>query len=1021
MNKHNYLPLEKNRAIENRPISPFINWIYLNFLLLALTFLAITNLSGQTSFVDTDATGNNDGTSWTDAFTDLQDALSLASTSPAITEIWVAEGTYKTTSGTARNIFFVMQNGLAIYGGFAGGETTLGQRDWAANVCTLSGDIGAAGKGDNSYHVIHNNSNNLNSSALLDGFTVSGGNANTGAAFNLEGGGVRNKNSSPAFSNCIFSANSARNGGGMFNASSNPILVNCTFSANSVIQNGSALFNSSSSPTITNCITWGSFANDGSSSPTVTYSIVQGGQGGTGNLNQDPLFADAAGGDFSLTFASPALDAGDDTANSGTLDLAGNNRKFQAIPGGTQIDMGAYEFQSILSTPTISAFVGVFNPVIVSEDFNGIDVGSYSAPTFTDIDGDGLLDLIIGEQGGRLNHYEQDAINSTSFTFITASFLGIDVGSYSAPTFTDIDGDGLLDILIGEHDGNVNHYEQDAINSTSFTLRMASFNGIDVGSRSTPTFTDLDGDDRLDLFIGEHDGNVNLYEQDAINSTVFTFITSSFLGIDVGAYSAPTFTDIDGDGLLDILIGERDGNVNHYEQNAINSTSFTLRMASFNGIDVGNNSAPIFTDLDGDGLLDLLIGELSGNINHYEQTQGTIDPFTALANIPSDAQVVKVYGSNLVGDITVTASSDFEVSLSPAGTYASSVSIPDVSGSVLQDSVYIRLKSKAVGTYNGDLTVTSTSANSFTFPLSGLVCVTSLEVTNTDDSGCGSLRQTALQAASGDTITFASSINGDTITLTSGEIDITKNLTIIGNDTSSTIISAGYNSRVFNIDGDTHVTLRGVNIQRGFSDDGGAIYSNGNLTIQRCLIANSISSNNGGAIYANDTLSIDSSAISYNHADDDGGGIYTDNQSKILLISNSLISNNDSDESGGGVYARREVTLTRNTISGNSSVENGGGIYTDWDATFIDNLISDNSSVENGGGVFVESQGTFSRNTISGNSSQQDGGGIYIDDDDNTFVSDIIYGNKSIGNGGGIYIASDNQAFRSLSCNGFVN
>ncbi|MDV7402553.1 hypothetical protein RZS08_64625, partial [Arthrospira platensis SPKY1] len=99
-------------------------------------------------YVNDDASGNNDGSSWTDAFNDLQDALALAGSCSGVTEIWVAEGTYYPTSGADRNISFSMVNGVAIYGGFDGTETQLSERNWVSHVTTLSGDIGVPG--DNS-------------------------------------------------------------------------------------------------------------------------------------------------------------------------------------------------------------------------------------------------------------------------------------------------------------------------------------------------------------------------------------------------------------------------------------------------------------------------------------------------------------------------------------------------------------------------------------------------------------------------------------------------------------------------------------------------------------------------------------------------------------------------------------------------------------------------------------------------------------------------------------------------------
>ncbi len=214
-----------------------------------------------TLYVNASAAGNNDGTSWTDAFPDLQDALSLANTCSNITEIWVAAGTYKPTSGTDRTISFVMKNNLAIYGGFDGTETLLSQRDWVANVTTLNGDIGTQGDdADNSIHVIFNDNNGLNSSAMLDGFTITKGNANDSTSpYGQSGGGMMNATSSPAISNCIFIGNTGDvTGGGMGNQNSNPTITSCTFDGNFTASfggggGGGGIYNDNSSPTIKNC------------------------------------------------------------------------------------------------------------------------------------------------------------------------------------------------------------------------------------------------------------------------------------------------------------------------------------------------------------------------------------------------------------------------------------------------------------------------------------------------------------------------------------------------------------------------------------------------------------------------------------------------------------------------------------------------------------------------------------------------------------------------------------------------
>ncbi|MEJ2722644.1 MAG: right-handed parallel beta-helix repeat-containing protein, partial [bacterium] len=122
-------------------------------------------------FVDAVATGAESGASWTDAFTTLQQALAVACDN--VTEIWVADGTYTPTGGDNRDATYQLRSGLTVYGGFAGGENTLSERDIGANAAVLSGEIGSSSPMDNVYHVV--TGSGTDSTAILDGFTVTGG------------------------------------------------------------------------------------------------------------------------------------------------------------------------------------------------------------------------------------------------------------------------------------------------------------------------------------------------------------------------------------------------------------------------------------------------------------------------------------------------------------------------------------------------------------------------------------------------------------------------------------------------------------------------------------------------------------------------------------------------------------------------------------------------------------------------------------------------------------------------------
>ncbi len=202
--------------------------------------------------------GLGDGSSWADAFTDLQTALANA----ACTEIWVAAEIYTPTSTTNRTISFQLTNGVALYGGFAGNEADLEKRDPASNMTILSGQIGAVTTADNSYHVV--TGGGTNSTAVLDGFIITGGNA-SGVYPDSVGGGMYNSDGSPTLANVTFTENSGGNGGGMHNYwYSSPTLTDVTFSGNASTSSGGGMYNYSySDPALTNVTFSSNAANSG--------------------------------------------------------------------------------------------------------------------------------------------------------------------------------------------------------------------------------------------------------------------------------------------------------------------------------------------------------------------------------------------------------------------------------------------------------------------------------------------------------------------------------------------------------------------------------------------------------------------------------------------------------------------------------------------------------------------------------------------------------------------------------------
>ncbi len=195
--------------------------------------------------------GQGDGSSWASALGSLHQALQAAVYGD---EIWVARGTYFTTSGTDRSLYFQIKDGVKLYGGFAGHELAIAERNVEANQTILSGEIGTPSPDDNAYTVVF--TKNVSAATVVDGFIITGGTANVqaeGDVFTPEscGGGwyniAQNGTSSPVIKNCKFIDNHAREGAGLYNiaenGSSEPTIEFCQFISNSAKLDGGAIFN----------------------------------------------------------------------------------------------------------------------------------------------------------------------------------------------------------------------------------------------------------------------------------------------------------------------------------------------------------------------------------------------------------------------------------------------------------------------------------------------------------------------------------------------------------------------------------------------------------------------------------------------------------------------------------------------------------------------------------------------------------------------------------------------------------
>jgi hypothetical protein len=222
--------------------------------------LHFNETAGATTFDD--ASGNNNHASCTGASCPTAGVAS-GTYSPTL-EFDGADDYVSLPEDTIGTPTFQLVDGVALYGGFAGAETSRDQRDWQNNVTVLSGDLDrddqtdahgvithtAHISGTNSYHVV--TSHGVTDTTVLDGFTLTGGNANGDYPDDSGGGMLNTSGSSPTVRNVAFSGNSAQYGGGMANEESNPTLVTVTFSGNTADVNGGGMANWTSSPTLTN-------------------------------------------------------------------------------------------------------------------------------------------------------------------------------------------------------------------------------------------------------------------------------------------------------------------------------------------------------------------------------------------------------------------------------------------------------------------------------------------------------------------------------------------------------------------------------------------------------------------------------------------------------------------------------------------------------------------------------------------------------------------------------------------------
>lgn len=269
-----------------------------------------------------------------------------------------------------------------------------------------------------------------------------------------------------------------------------------------------------------------------------------------------------------------------------------------------------------------------------------IDVGTAANIALFDVDQDGLTDIIAGNDYyfnpnpqlafSRLAWFRNTGTaNSPAFTLITDDWLGLSgltqYGLY--PAFGDLDGDNDADLLLGNADGILIYYQNAASpgQPCNFIFTQPQYQGIDIGNNSTPQILDVNRDGKNDLLIGERSGVINYFENTGSTSApVFNLVSSNFGGVNViqpgavAGYSNPLMVDF-GSG-YELLVGSDAGRIYRYTNIDGNlGGTFTQADTMFQGIEERKRITIAMADLDADTKPDLIAGCNAGGMRLYTQ------------------------------------------------------------------------------------------------------------------------------------------------------------------------------------------------------------------------------------------------------------------------------------------------------------------------------------------------------------------------------------------------------------------
>jgi CSLREA domain-containing protein len=758
------------------------------------------------------------------------------------------------------------------------------------------------------------------------------GNRANGTNNNSDAGGIKISAGTATITSTVVAGNTADNaywaeGGGIYNAGTLNLYFS-TVTDNYSDNQGGGIYGGGTE-NIYNSIVWGNSANVGADEISGTTENLY-----LTETSSDPTFASRAPatdsnptttGQYDLQSGSNCIDTGDST-NAPADDIVGNSRN-----QGSGYDKGAYEF--VVAAGNNAPFGGYTADNVIP-----------TAQVTQSSNGDAVITINF-----RAKDADGDTVTLNTFEY------SIDGGStWNAPT----GGDSSGSLSANWEDGGSSYST-----ATDWTGTVHNFT-FDTDHADV---SGISGTDQSDI-------KIRFTVNDATDDSAAPATSEDFQVDDVAP--TDTITSAEYSASTDTLI--------------ITGTNFTTIAAASTDIKSYVDWTKFVWDINGDDAVTTDITFVEGDITSLTVTDATTLTLVFTGAKGTAIEATSGYGSAGGAD-TLDVAAGF--SKDAAGNAAATDAVADGTLSIPLPSFDV---TKEADTDDGSCDVSDCSLRE------------AIKAAN-DSSG-----HEQINVPSG---TYTITLSGTDDTNALGDFDITDDVTIVGAGSGSTTIRAGTSvgtaiDRIFHVTNSSAVTIEGVTIQYGkVSGTGGCVNAAGDITIKDSVVDSCQATNNhGGAIYSDGAVTLDNTTVSNGNAGNNGGGVYTNG---MTIINGATFENNYSTNKGAGIYNNG----TANTITGSGTItftnndtqkstnDYGGAIYSDGNITFTGTSSFTSNDATYGAGIFIGNSAStvvLGTTTFDSNNTSTHGGGMYTYgvqiNGDATFTD-----NYSTGAGAGIY------------------